>query len=67
MGSNRNYWVSDFVRLPEFQNLEFRIPVLEFRTMDKVQKPSDSEGYAPSSEPFRFHKLEMILRWILKE
>jgi hypothetical protein len=25
---------------------------LEFLTMDKVQKPSDSECYTPSSEPF---------------
>jgi hypothetical protein len=24
---------------------------LDFRTMDKVQKPSDSECYIPSSEP----------------
>jgi hypothetical protein len=28
---------------------------LEFQTMDKVQKPSDSEHYTPSSEPFRFY------------
>jgi hypothetical protein len=24
--------------------------------MDKVQKPSDSEWYAPSSETFRFYR-----------
>jgi hypothetical protein len=28
---------------------------LEFRTMDKVQKPNDYEYYTPSSEPFRFY------------
>jgi hypothetical protein len=27
---------------------------LEFRTMGKVQKPSDPDCYAPLSEPFRF-------------
>jgi hypothetical protein len=26
---------------------------LKFRTMDKVHKPSDSECYTPSAEPFR--------------
>jgi hypothetical protein len=26
---------------------------MEFRTMDKVQKRSDSERYAPSPEPFK--------------
>jgi hypothetical protein len=28
---------------------------LEFQTMDRVQKPSNSECYTPPSEPFRFH------------
>jgi hypothetical protein len=28
---------------------------LEFRTMDIVQKPSDSEWYTPPPEPFRFY------------
>jgi hypothetical protein len=30
--------------------------VLEFRTMDKVQKPSINECYTPSSEPYRVYK-----------
>jgi hypothetical protein len=35
----------------------FRNVVLfsEYRTMDNVQKPSNSECYAPSSEPFGIH------------
>jgi hypothetical protein len=28
---------------------------LEYRTMDKVQKPSNPECYTPSSEPFRIY------------
>jgi hypothetical protein len=28
---------------------------LEFLTMEKVWKPSDSECYTPSSEPFRVY------------
>jgi hypothetical protein len=28
---------------------------LEYRTMGKVQKPSNSECYMPSSEPFRIY------------
>jgi hypothetical protein len=35
-----------------FQNAVFS-SYLEFRTMDKVHKPCDSERYIPSSEPFR--------------
>jgi hypothetical protein len=30
--------------------------VIKIRTMDKAQKPSDSECYTSSSEPFRFTK-----------
>jgi hypothetical protein len=30
---------------------------LEFWTMNKVHKPSNSECYTPQSEPFRFHKI----------
>jgi hypothetical protein len=29
---------------------------LKYRTMDKVQKPSNSECYTPSLEPFRIYK-----------
>jgi hypothetical protein len=29
--------------------------LLEYRTMGKVQKPSDPECYTPSSEPFRIY------------
>jgi hypothetical protein len=36
-----------------FRNVVF-YSYLEFRTMNKVQKPSDSDCYTPSSEPFRF-------------
>jgi hypothetical protein len=38
---------------PIFQNVLFS-SCLEFRTMDKVHKPSDSECHIPSSERFRF-------------
>jgi hypothetical protein len=37
-----------------FQNVVFSSH-LEFPTMDKVHKSSDSECYAPSSEHFRLH------------
>jgi hypothetical protein len=33
---------------------------LEYRTMEKVQKPSNSECYTPSSEPFRIYWLDII-------
>jgi hypothetical protein len=33
---------------------------LEFRTMDKVQKPTHSECYTPSSEPVRFYNIYTI-------
>jgi hypothetical protein len=42
------------VNRSSFRNIEF-FNYLEFRTMDKVQKPSDSECYAPSSEPFKIY------------
>jgi hypothetical protein len=31
--------------------------VLEYRTMDKIQKPSNSEYYIESSEPFIYYSL----------
>jgi hypothetical protein len=34
---------------------------LQYWTMDKVQRPSNSECYTPSSEPFRIY---MIVPWI---
>jgi hypothetical protein len=37
-----------------FRNVVFS-SYLEFWTMDKVQKPSGSECYTPSLEPFRFY------------
>jgi hypothetical protein len=37
-----------------FRNFVFS-SYLELRTTDKVQKPGDSEYYAPSSEPIRFY------------
>jgi hypothetical protein len=43
----------DFFRRPIFLTLEYR-------TMEKVQKPSNSECYTPSSEPFR-KKIMFIL------
>jgi hypothetical protein len=33
--------------------------------MDKVQKPSNSECYAPSSEPFRIYRLIVFEKKIL--
>jgi hypothetical protein len=30
--------------------------------MDKVQKPSDSERYTPSSEPFRFYSNNLTVQ-----
>jgi hypothetical protein len=33
---------------------------LEFGTMDKVHKPSDSECYTPLSEPFRFYMTSRV-------
>jgi hypothetical protein len=41
----------DFVHYPEFQ-IKYS---LEFRTMGKVRKLSDSDFYASSSEPFWFY------------
>jgi hypothetical protein len=38
-----------------FRNVVFS-GCLEFRTMDKVYKLSDSECYAPSSEPVRIYR-----------
>jgi hypothetical protein len=32
--------------------------ILDFRTMDKVQKPVSSQCYIPSSEPFRIYTAE---------
>jgi hypothetical protein len=37
---------------------------LEYQTMDKVQKPSNSVWYTPSSEPFRIY-LKILFRSIL--
>jgi hypothetical protein len=45
----QNYWVSWLCL--SFGILVSRIQ--SYRTMDKVQKPSNSEYYTPSSEPFR--------------
>jgi hypothetical protein len=36
-----------------FRNVVFS-SYLEFQTVDKVHKPSESTFYKPSSEPFRF-------------
>jgi hypothetical protein len=40
------FWTLSIVRNSEFPSY------LEFQTMNKDQKPSDSECYTPSSEPF---------------
>jgi hypothetical protein len=37
----------------DFVHLSF----LEYRTMDKVQNPSNSECYTPSPDPFRIYKI----------
>jgi hypothetical protein len=55
--NHRTFGVTRFmdnVRHPEFE-ISGKLSYLEFRTMDKVHKPSDSECYTPSSEPFRFY------------
>jgi hypothetical protein len=33
---------------------------LEYRMMEKVQEPSNSECYTPSSEPFRIYYFENL-------
>jgi hypothetical protein len=43
----------DSVRRPEFLILLLISSCLEFRLMDKVQKPGSSENFTPTSEPFR--------------
>jgi hypothetical protein len=38
---------------------------LEFKTIDRVQKPSDSECYTPTSEHLRFRQESNLLIWRL--
>jgi hypothetical protein len=49
------------VNRPIFPNVVFS-SYLEFRTMDKVQKPRDFQCYtrSTSSEPFRFYRIIVI-------
>jgi hypothetical protein len=35
--------------------METEMEILEYRTMEKFQKPSNSECYTPSSEPYRIY------------
>jgi hypothetical protein len=44
-----------FILMPSCTTAGMADQYLEFRAMDKAQKPSDSECYTPSSEPFRYH------------
>jgi hypothetical protein len=37
---------------------------LEYRTMNRVEKPSNSECYTSSSEPFRIYEEERVLEFI---
>jgi hypothetical protein len=39
--------------------------VLEYRTMDEVQKSSDFECYTPSSEHFRIYKIQIFLNMLI--
>jgi hypothetical protein len=34
--------------------------IFEYWTMDKVQKPTNSECYTPSSEPIRIYMIERV-------
>jgi hypothetical protein len=43
----------DFVHRPVFWKLENNVS--EYRTMDKVKKPSNSECYTPSLKTFRIY------------
>jgi hypothetical protein len=47
----QNYWV--FGLFPSFG-------ILEHRTMEKVQKLSNSERHAPSTEPFRIYQMNPV-------
>jgi hypothetical protein len=44
------YWISGL--RPSSRNLN---QYLEFRMMDKTLRPSNSQRYTPSSEPFKFY------------
>jgi hypothetical protein len=70
--ANLNHWIQLFIRDPKRVGVSHRphlrtetdpvfetLPCLffvEYRTMDKVQNPSNSECYSQSSEPFRISK-----------
>jgi hypothetical protein len=47
-----------------FRNVIFS-SYLEYRTMDRVHKPSVSECYAPSSEPFRLYLLSETISCVV--
>jgi hypothetical protein len=51
-----------WLRIPGFMDLSIiqNSSYLELRKLDKVHKPSDSECYTLSSEPFRFYSLLVI-------
>jgi hypothetical protein len=53
-GANLSHWSPEDGIKSNFRNIVFS-SCLEFPAMDKVHKPSDSECYTPSSEPFRFY------------
>jgi hypothetical protein len=48
----------EYAKISNFRTVTFS-SYLEFRAMDKVQKPSGSECCTPSSEPFRFYFTDM--------
>jgi hypothetical protein len=51
-------------KISNFWNASFST-YLEFRTMGKVQKPSDSGCYSPPSEPFTFYLYIRLLHGVL--
>jgi hypothetical protein len=40
-----------------FRSLSIVSKILEYRTMDDVRKPRNSECYTPSSKPFRVYMI----------
>jgi hypothetical protein len=47
-------WENNYLEEINLKSLA-RVQHLTGQVMDNVQKPSDSECYIPSSEPFRFY------------
>jgi hypothetical protein len=50
------FWTLSIVRYSK----EHQITPLEYRTMDKVQTPSNPKGYTTSSEPFKIYTTSVV-------